>query len=196
MFVDSASKWMRPYGMKKNSETTAYVQKLIADMNVMGRPHCSRTDNGGEFTSRSYVDYCDPVGVRREYTAPGKPQQDTVVESVIWHTIKGGHAVRLDLAAFSGCRSRPNPQHRRQRQLSVVIDCSLGCRLLQPFRDQGQHRMAVVARGFFSRLSDPQVVPFFQESRTRVDRSTKSDVQSVLCYFMNNGHNHSSSTVK
>ena len=30
----------------------------------------------------------------------------------------------------------------------------------------------------------------------RVDRSTKSDVQSVLCYCFNNGHNHPSSAVK
>ena len=48
MFVDNASRWMRPYGMNK-SETTMYVQKFIADMNNQGRPLCFRTDNGGEF---------------------------------------------------------------------------------------------------------------------------------------------------
>ena len=49
---------------------------------------------------------------------------------------------------------------------------------------------------FFSRLPALQVVPLFLEGMMRVDRSTKSDVQSVLCYFFNNGHNHPSSTVK
>ena len=56
-----------------------YVQKFIADMNAVGWPHCFRTDNGGEFNSRSYVDYCDSAGIHREYTTPGKPQQNAVV---------------------------------------------------------------------------------------------------------------------
>ena len=49
---------------------------------------------------------------------------------------------------------------------------------------------------FFSRLPDLQVVPFFQEGMMRVERSTKSDVQSVPCFFLNNGYNHPSSAVK
>ena len=46
MFVDSASRWMRPYGMRKKSEITTYVRKFVADMNNMRRPHCFRADNG------------------------------------------------------------------------------------------------------------------------------------------------------
>ena len=97
MLVDSASRWMRPYGMKKKSETTAYVKKFIADMNHMGLPRCFRTDNGGEFTGRSYVDFCDSAGIRREHTAPGKPQQNAVVESAIWRAMKGGHVARREI---------------------------------------------------------------------------------------------------
>ena len=44
MFVDNASRCMRPYGMRRKSETTAYVQKFLADMNGMVRPNCFRTD--------------------------------------------------------------------------------------------------------------------------------------------------------
>ena len=40
--------------------------------------------DGGEFTGRSFVDFCDSVGIHRECTAPGKPQQNAVVESAIW----------------------------------------------------------------------------------------------------------------
>ena len=69
MFVDSALRWMRPYGMRK-SETTLNVQKFIADMNHMGRPRCFRTDNGVQFTSRGYVHDCGSAGTRREYV-PG-----------------------------------------------------------------------------------------------------------------------------
>ncbi|CAN0464983.1 unnamed protein product [Scytosiphon promiscuus] len=36
--------------------TAAPVQKFITGMDGMGRPHCLRADNGGEFPSHSYVD--------------------------------------------------------------------------------------------------------------------------------------------
>ena len=49
---------------------------------------------------------------------------------------------------------------------------------------------------FFSRPPDLQVVPFFQEGMMRVDRSTKSNVHSVPCYYLNDGSNHPSSAVK
>ena len=75
MFVDSSSRWSRPYGMRRKSETIAYVQKFLADMDGMGRPSCFLTDDGGEFISRDYVDYCDSAGIHRECTAPGKPQR-------------------------------------------------------------------------------------------------------------------------
>ena len=83
--------------MRRKSETTAYVQKFPTDMNGMGRPNCFRTDNGEEFISRDYVDHCDSVRIRREYTAPEKPQQEAVVESAIWRAMKGGHAARLEI---------------------------------------------------------------------------------------------------
>lgn len=83
MLVDSASRWMRPYDISRNSETTSYDKKLLADMNALGRPLCFRTGNGGEFTSRSCIDFCDSAGIRREHTAPGKPQKNAVAESAI-----------------------------------------------------------------------------------------------------------------
>ena len=73
------------------------MQRFLADMNDMGTPRCFRTDNGGKFTSRSYTDFCDSAGIRREYTAPGKSQQNAVVESAIWRAMKGGHAARREV---------------------------------------------------------------------------------------------------
>lgn len=40
------------------------------------------------------------------------------------------------------------------------------------------------------------VIPFFHPGMMRVIRSTKSDVQSVECFYLNNGRTHSTSTVK
>ena len=97
MFVAGVSRWTRPYGIRKKPMTVAYVRKFVADMNNMGRPHCFRTDNGGEFTSRDYVEFCDSAVIRREYTTPGKPQQNAGFRSVIWRAKKGGRAVRREI---------------------------------------------------------------------------------------------------
>ena len=50
--------------------------------------------------------------------------------------------------------------------------------------------------GFFRRLPNLQVIPFCLLGMVRVDRSTKSDAQAVKYFYLNNGHNYSSSTVK
>ena len=90
----------------------------------MGSLNFLRTDNGGEFISRGHLDYCDSTGIRREYTHPGKPQQNAVVESVIWRALKGGHAARLEIGRpFSGVDWRQNPICRLKRQPSVARGC-------------------------------------------------------------------------
>ena len=39
-----------------------------------------RTDNGGEFTSRVFEDYCNQEGISHQLTSPYSPQQNGVVE--------------------------------------------------------------------------------------------------------------------
>jgi len=39
-----------------------------------------RTDNGGEFTSVQFGEYCAGEGIQRHYSAPYTPQQNGVVE--------------------------------------------------------------------------------------------------------------------
>ena len=38
IYVESASRWMRPHGMRSKSETVRYVTKFVADKRNMGRP--------------------------------------------------------------------------------------------------------------------------------------------------------------
>ncbi|CAB1112204.1 unnamed protein product [Ectocarpus sp. CCAP 1310/34] len=100
MFVDSASRWQRGYGMRAKSDTLKFVQRFLADMNGMGTPGCFRMDNGGEFTGSALTSFCDAAGIRREYTAPDTPKQNAVVESAIWRAMKGGHAARRHILAM------------------------------------------------------------------------------------------------
>jgi hypothetical protein len=39
-----------------------------------------RYDRGGEFSSMDFKEFCDKHGIKREYTIPGTPQQNGVVE--------------------------------------------------------------------------------------------------------------------
>jgi transposase InsO family protein len=39
-----------------------------------------RSDNGGEYTSKEFVNFCKDVGIKRELTTPYSPQQNGVVE--------------------------------------------------------------------------------------------------------------------
>ena len=37
-----------------------------------------RSDNGGEYTSRGFVDFCGEAGIKREFTVPYNPQHNGV----------------------------------------------------------------------------------------------------------------------
>jgi transposase InsO family protein len=39
-----------------------------------------RSDNGGEYTSKEFVNFCKYLGIKRELTTPYNPQQDGVAE--------------------------------------------------------------------------------------------------------------------
>jgi hypothetical protein len=39
-----------------------------------------RSDNGGEYTSKEFLNFCKDVGIKRELTTPYNPQQNGVVE--------------------------------------------------------------------------------------------------------------------
>ena len=105
MFVDSASRLQRPYGTRDKSAATilAVVKRFIADMGV---PRAFRSDNGAEYTNRSFVEYCNNLGIRRELTAPYTPQQNGPVESALWRAYKAGHAARLGISSiYPGIRA-------------------------------------------------------------------------------------------
>jgi hypothetical protein len=39
-----------------------------------------RLDNGGEYTSKEFINFCKHVGIKRELTTPYNPQKNSVVE--------------------------------------------------------------------------------------------------------------------
>ena len=73
MFVDSASRFQRPYWTRDKSASAIFVvvQRFVTDMGV---PRAFRTDNGIEYTNSAFVEYCNGLQIRRELTALYTPQ--------------------------------------------------------------------------------------------------------------------------
>ena len=92
MFVDSASRLQRPYGVHEKSAAAilSVVKRFVADMGV---PRAFRTDNGTDYSNSMVVDFCNGLGIRREFTAPYTPQQNGPVESAISRAFEAGLAV-------------------------------------------------------------------------------------------------------
>ncbi|CAB1107700.1 unnamed protein product [Ectocarpus sp. CCAP 1310/34] len=194
MFVDSASRWQRGYGMRAKSDTLKYVKRFLADMNGMGTPGCFRMDNGGEFTGAAFIEFCDAAGIRREYTAPDTPKQNAVAESAIWRAMKGGHAARRHILSMAhvDLASVPNIGANGQRLwLSSALWAS-GC--FNRSATKANQGWMSPFEAFFGRKPPLTVVPFFQEGRMRVKRATKADVQSARCFYLHGANNHSTST--
>ena len=94
MFVDSASRLQRPYGVRKKSAAAipSVVKRFVADMGV---PRAFRTDNSTEYSNTMFVDFCNGLRIRRGFTAPYTPQQNGPVESAMSRAFKAAHAARL-----------------------------------------------------------------------------------------------------
>ena len=63
----------------------------------MGVPRGFRAENGAEYTSSTFVDYCNGLGIRHKLMAPYTSQQNDPVESRLSRPIKAGHAARLEM---------------------------------------------------------------------------------------------------
>ena len=72
MSVYSSSRLQRPYGVREESAVAivSVVKRFVADMGV---PRTFRTDIGTEYSNSMFVDFCNGLGIRREFTAPCTP---------------------------------------------------------------------------------------------------------------------------
>ena len=97
MFVNSASRFQRPYGARDKSASVilGVVKSFVADKGV---PRAFRT----EYTNSTFVDYYNGLGIRRELTAPYTPQQNSPVQRRLSRAVKARHATRLEINKLPG----------------------------------------------------------------------------------------------
>ena len=82
LLVDDRSRYMWVLLLSAKGETTEAVKrfKVAAEMESGRKLRVLRMDNGGEFTSAEFAEYCADQGVRCHLSAPYSPQQNGVVE--------------------------------------------------------------------------------------------------------------------
>ena len=76
LLVDDRSRYMWVALLSAKGETAAAIKrfKAAAEMESERKLRVLRTDNGGEFTSAEFAEYCADQGVRRHLSAPYSPQ--------------------------------------------------------------------------------------------------------------------------
>ncbi|SCZ99973.1 BZ3501_MvSof-1269-A2-R1_C59g00335 [Microbotryum saponariae] len=75
-FLDDYSRKLWAYAIGHKSETGATLKVL-------------RTDNGGEYCSRAFTEFCKTRGTRRQYSIPRTPQQNGRAERVNRSIVEG-----------------------------------------------------------------------------------------------------------
>ncbi|GMI96773.1 hypothetical protein HRI_003346600 [Hibiscus trionum] len=87
VIVDDFSRFSWVYFLKHKSEAfSKFVQFKHEVEKELGLPiKCLRTDNGGEFLSDEFMDYCREHVIQRQMTCPDTPQQNGVAERKLAH---------------------------------------------------------------------------------------------------------------
>ena len=197
MFVDSASRFQRPYGTREKSASVILdvVQHFVADMGV---PPAFRTDNGAEYTNSTFFEYCNSLRICRELTASYTRQQNGPVESGLSCAIKAGHAARIEVNKLF-----PYVHLERLKGVRDPDGSSLWMESVL-WASEGLNRSATTANSgmlsphkvFFGGHQPMPVLPFCKPAYHRVPRQSKMDRQARPCYFLKFEYNHRSDCFK
>ena len=85
-FIDDATRKVWVYTMAGKDEALSMFQKFVTLVELQSgkKLKCLRIDNGGEYVSREFKDFCASKGIRRELTTPYTPAQNGVAERMNW----------------------------------------------------------------------------------------------------------------
>jgi transposase InsO family protein len=81
-FIDDYSHKTWVYFLKSKDEVFSKFKEFKALIENLSERKIKilRSDNGGEYTSKEFVNFCKDVGIKRELTTPYNPQQNGVAE--------------------------------------------------------------------------------------------------------------------
>ena len=75
-FIDDYSRKTWIYFLKAKSEAFERFRefKTLVENQTRKKIQVLRTDNGGEYTSNEFIEYCLDEGIKKEHTVPHTPQ--------------------------------------------------------------------------------------------------------------------------
>ncbi|KAE8705938.1 hypothetical protein F3Y22_tig00110415pilonHSYRG00197 [Hibiscus syriacus] len=81
-FIDDCSRrcWVYPIKKKSDVFSTFKSFKARVELDSGNKIKCFRIDNGGEYTSEEFDDFCRKEGIKRQFTMVNTPQQNRVAE--------------------------------------------------------------------------------------------------------------------
>jgi transposase InsO family protein len=82
LLVDDYTRMTVVFFLKNKSEAfeNFKIYKEMVENEMDSRIKCLISDNGGEFTSKEFMDYCNNHGIKRQFSVARTPQQNGVVE--------------------------------------------------------------------------------------------------------------------
>jgi transposase InsO family protein len=82
LLVDDYTRMTAIFFLKNKSEAfeNFKIYKEMVENEMDSRIKCLRSYNGGEFTSKEFMEYCSNHGIKRQFFATRTPQQNGVVE--------------------------------------------------------------------------------------------------------------------
>jgi transposase InsO family protein len=81
-FIDDYSRKTWIYFLKTKDEVFSKFKEFKALIENLSerKTKILKSDNGGEYTSKEFVNFCKYVGIKRDLTTPYNPQQNGVAE--------------------------------------------------------------------------------------------------------------------
>ena len=81
-FIDDFSQNVWAYPLKRKDEILSAFKKSVTlvESKIGKKVKCLRSDNGGEYISKSFQDFCDTKCIKRELIAPYTPPQNGVAK--------------------------------------------------------------------------------------------------------------------
>ena len=161
-FIDDFSRKVWVYSIRRKDQVLSIFQRFVAlvETQTGKKVKCLRSDNGGEYVSKAFQDFCDTKGIKRELTAPYNPPQNGVSERMnrtiqekmrsmlsnadlpngFWaealqtavHLINRSPNKKLDLKVAEEVWSGKLPSYKHLR----VFGCEAYCHISKEFRDK------------------------------------------------------------
>ena len=90
---DDLTRYTWVYFLKQKSEAAETFEQFLSDVRDLGEVETVRSDDGGEFTSKAFVQVCSRHRIKRELTTADSAAYNGVAERAL------GHIVKTSLAA-------------------------------------------------------------------------------------------------